>query len=74
MTTVLLAILALLSGGVGLYVARTITSALAQVVHKVEQAATGDLTVRVALDSRDELGQMGQALNQMLERFQASMG
>ena len=73
LTTVLLAILALLSGAVGLYVARIITSALAQVVHKVEQAATGDLTVRVALDSRDELGQMGQALNQMMDRFQGSM-
>jgi methyl-accepting chemotaxis protein len=74
LTTVLLVILALLSVGVGFYVARIITSALAQVVHKVEQAATGDLTVRVALESRDELGQMGQALNQMMERFQASMG
>ncbi|HSC70793.1 MAG TPA: MCP four helix bundle domain-containing protein, partial [Candidatus Methylomirabilis sp.] len=74
LTIVVLVILAVVGGGVGLYVARVITSALAQVVHKAEQAATGDLTVRVALDSGDELGQMGQALNQMMERFQASMG
>ena len=57
----------------GMAIARVITRALTQVVDKAERAASGDLTVRVALDSHDELGQMGQALNAMLERFEATM-
>jgi methyl-accepting chemotaxis protein len=51
------------------YVARRITVPLRQVVAKTEQAADGDLTVRVTVDSHDELGQMGQSLNKMLASF-----
>jgi len=63
----------LLALGAGLLLARRITRALAHVVEKAQQAATGDLTVRVALESQDELGQMGQALNAMMEKFEATM-
>ena len=63
----------LLALGIGYLLARLITQALTQVVTKAEQAATGDLSVRVELESADELGQMGEALNRMMERFQASM-
>jgi methyl-accepting chemotaxis protein len=70
--------LAIIGGGVflalalGYALARNITTALSEVVRNAA-AATGDLTVRVALDSQDELGQMGQALNGMLEKFEGSM-
>jgi methyl-accepting chemotaxis protein len=57
----------------GLVLSGVIIRALHQVVRGAEQAAKGDLTVRVALTSRDELGQMGHALNAMLDRFQTTL-
>ena len=52
---------------------RAMTRGLHEVDAVTEQAAAGDLTVRVALESKDELGQMGQALNTMMEKFETSM-
>jgi methyl-accepting chemotaxis protein len=52
-----------------LMVARKIANPLREVVARAEQAAGGDLTVRVTVDRDDELGQMAQALNRMLETF-----
>ncbi len=63
----------LLGLALGYFIAMLIARALRQVVERSEQAAAGDLTVRVALDSRDELGQMSQALDRMLESFHDSM-
>ena len=51
------------------FVARRIAEPLREVVARAEAAAAGDLTVRVTVTSGDELGQMGQALNRMLETF-----
>jgi methyl-accepting chemotaxis protein len=50
-------------------VARRIARPLHEMVHKVEQAAGGDLTARATVTSSDELGQMGQAMNRMLQIF-----
>jgi methyl-accepting chemotaxis protein len=58
----------------GYFIATLIGKALKQVMGVTEQAAAGDLTVRVDVQSKDELGQMGGALNQMLEAFHDSMG
>jgi len=60
-----------LAAGIIIYVivARRIAIPLRDVVTKAEQAAAGDLTVRVTVERGDELGQMGQALNRMLEGF-----
>jgi methyl-accepting chemotaxis protein len=68
-----IAVACLLALGIGYLLARLITQALMQVVTKAEQAASGDLTVQVELESQDELGQMGQALNRMLAQFRESM-
>jgi methyl-accepting chemotaxis protein len=57
----------------GWLLARSITRALACVVRQAQQAAAGDLTVRVALDSQDELGEMGRALNSMMQRFETTI-
>jgi methyl-accepting chemotaxis protein len=57
----------------GYGIARLVVRPVHHVVAQARQAATGDLTVRVALESQEELGQMGQALNAMLENFEASM-
>ncbi len=40
---------------------------------RTEQAAAGDLTVRVQVEAQDELGRVGEALNHMMERFEHSM-
>jgi methyl-accepting chemotaxis protein len=72
-----LTVLVLIGIGLGLalgfFLARLIVAALREVGTKAEQAAAGDLTVRVALESRDELGQMGEALNGMLAKFEAAL-
>jgi methyl-accepting chemotaxis protein len=76
-TLTTMAVLALVAFGVlltmNLLLARSIARALGHVVEQATQAATGDLTVRVALDSKDELGQMGQALNTMMAKFETAM-
>jgi methyl-accepting chemotaxis protein len=53
------------------FVARRIAGPLRETVSKAEQAAAGDLTVRVGVDSSDEVGQMATALNCMLESLQS---
>jgi methyl-accepting chemotaxis protein len=63
----------ILALGIGLGIAKLIARALQHVVAKSVQAAAGDLTVRVELDTQDELGQMGRALNTMMEKFETSM-
>ncbi len=63
----------LLGLALGYFIAMLISRALQHVMAQVEQAAAGDLTVRVKLDSQDELGQTGHALNRMLESFHDSM-
>ncbi len=55
------------------YVASRIARPLRDAVGRAEQAAGGDLTVRVNVDTADEVGQMGQALNRMLESLQTLM-
>jgi methyl-accepting chemotaxis protein len=55
------------------YVASKIAGPLREAVARAEEAAAGDLTVRVNVDSTDEVGQMGQALNRMMESLQTLM-
>ena len=47
----------------GAVITRSVTSTVHQVVDAVGKAADGDLTVRIALRSKDEIGRMGQAIN-----------
>jgi methyl-accepting chemotaxis protein len=68
-TLVVLALVTVLSWAI----ARSITGATSHMVDSLTKAAEGDLTVRVALHTRDELGQMGSALNQMLVGFHDSI-
>ena len=57
----------------GFLPARSIVRALNRVVAGAEQAAAGDLTARVRVETDDELGRMGTAINHMMERFQDSI-
>ena len=60
-----------LAAGMIVYVAvaRRIAHPVHEVAVKAEQAAAGDLTVRVTVAGGDEVGQMGQALNRMMQTF-----
>ena len=68
-------ILGILGGicAVSWVVAHGLNSGLKSILGVTEKAGGGDLTARVALHSRDELGQMGEALNRMLEGFHEIM-
>jgi methyl-accepting chemotaxis protein len=55
----------LLSLGVAFLSTRSITGPLAQVVQIARSVADGDLTSEIAVDSRDEAGQMMEALRHM---------
>ncbi len=57
----------------GVLIARPISRTLAHVVAQAQRAADGDLTVRVGAESKDELGQMGLALDAMMQRFETSV-
>ncbi len=68
-----IAAVAALAGVVlGLVVARRITGPVADTMGVIEAVARGDLARRVAVRSRDEIGRMGEALNQAIDRLRAS--
>jgi methyl-accepting chemotaxis protein len=52
-----------LAGLLGFFISRVIALPLAEAVKALERVAEGDMTVSVAIDTKDELGQLGQALN-----------
>jgi methyl-accepting chemotaxis protein len=55
--------------GGGPWVTSLIVRPLSKVVHVLEIVAQGDLTPRVEIDSKDEIGLMGEALNQTLTKI-----
>jgi methyl-accepting chemotaxis protein len=71
--------LALLSGGVigavalGLVAARAISRPLRRTVDVLNLVADGDLTHQLAVTSRDEVGQMGEALNRTMALLRSTM-
>lgn len=64
----------LLSMGIVYGIARQISQALLQVIVATEKASAGDFSARVALTTTDELGRMGQALDQMLTCLEGTVG
>lgn len=56
--------------GLGLIIARSISRPLTSIVEKLREVAQGNLAVeKVKLTSRDEVGALGVALNQMLDNL-----
>nr|WP_275957801.1 methyl-accepting chemotaxis protein [Rhabdochromatium marinum] len=53
-----------------------ITRPLHRIIHRVQDIAQGegDLTARVQVNTRDELGQLGTALNQFIDKLQTVIG
>jgi len=69
-TITILSILAILLGLVFcFFLSRAISSSLKQSVDFAESLADGDLTKRLALNQKDELGLLATALNTMAEKF-----
>jgi methyl-accepting chemotaxis protein len=69
-----LAIGVVLALGCGLFVARAISRPIQQMTQVIELVAGGELRHQVQVDTKDEVGQMGAALNQTLSRLNESMG
>jgi methyl-accepting chemotaxis protein len=61
-------------GFLSLVIMRRISRPLAGAVEVLDKVAGGDLTQRLAVESRDEVGQMGAALNQALTRIHDAIG
>jgi methyl-accepting chemotaxis protein len=62
-----------LAAGLGVVLVRRIVRDLATVQRTVQSMGEGDLTVRVDLDSRDELGRMAGSLNEAQDSLRALM-
>ena len=56
----------------GLSIMRRISRPLSELAQATEQMASGDLSVRVQVTTEDEVGQVGQAFNEMGQTLQAS--
>ncbi|OUL98148.1 methyl-accepting chemotaxis protein [Variovorax sp. JS1663] len=68
-------VLTLLAGGLCAFlIARSITRPLAQAVKVAETVAGGDLSTRIEVESRDETGQLMQALKRMNESLARVVG
>ena len=59
---------------IGLIIGRRSARGLIEVSEVAQKAAQGDLTQRVTVRSRDELGRMGNALNQMFDNVAEVVG
>ncbi|MCU1379603.1 MAG: Methyl-accepting chemotaxis protein [Acidimicrobiales bacterium] len=67
-TLALLALAVAAAVALSLLLAKAITGPLRRTVDALTAAARGDLTVRLDVDSKDEVGQAGDALNEMLAK------
>ena len=63
----------LLAAGLSVVLVRRLVADLRSVQHTVEAIGEGDLTLDVKLDSRDELGRMGSALNDAQQSLRSLM-
>jgi methyl-accepting chemotaxis protein len=64
----------LLATFLGIMAARNIIRRLDRMVTALDQGASGDLTATVAVDSRDEIGQLGTDFNVMISHLSAMVG
>lgn len=56
-------------GGISFFVTRSVTHQVHETVEVTHQLAQGNLVSRVEIQRRDEIGQMGEALNQAMDRM-----
>ena len=63
----------LFSLGLGYFIAHLIAKPLAVAVSTLEKVANGDLTVTLDIDTKDEVGQMAEALNSTIEAIRKAL-
>ncbi len=63
----------LLSLGIGYFIAQLIATPLQRAVDVLGKVAEGDLTARLDLDTKDEVGQMAAALNRATEAIRSTL-
>ncbi len=74
-TVIILSVIAIISGiGIGLYISRAITKPVDNMLHASNKVAEGDLTVHVKSDSKDEVGQLSQAIQTMTDSLKGVLG
>jgi len=72
-STLMLVVMALLATGLtGVYIARWIAKPILTLNESARIIAAGDLSHRIVLQRRDELGQLAQSFNKMAAKLQAS--
>ncbi len=67
-------IAAVLGFGIGFYISRSITKPVDNMLHASNKVAEGDLTVHVKSDSKDEVGQLSQAIQTMTDSLKGVLG
>ncbi|HEX2973122.1 MAG TPA: PAS domain S-box protein [Tepidisphaeraceae bacterium] len=65
-----LGVILCLSGGLGVWIARRLAWHVQRLREQAKTLGLGDLSRRVLITSRDELGELGAAFNEMAERLQ----
>lgn len=66
-------VLLFLAAGAAFFVAGWITGPIHQLIDASAKIAAGDLSVRAEVNSQDEIGQLGRALNQMTDHLQQTL-
>ncbi|RPH87560.1 MAG: HAMP domain-containing protein [Desulfobacteraceae bacterium] len=64
----------LMSLGINIYLARAITRPIRQANDTLQLIAQGDLTQEVQINSRDEIGELSAAINEMRQKFGEAVG
>ncbi|NBD27367.1 HAMP domain-containing protein [Paenibacillus glycinis] len=68
-TWVVAAVAALLACGIGLFVVRIIATPLGRLRTLMNEGEAGNLSVRAAIRSKDEIGQLAQSFNKMMAQI-----
>ncbi len=67
-SVIIISLLAVVTGlGIGIYISRSITRPVDNMLQASNKVAAGDLTVQVKSDSKDEVGQLSMAIQTMTE-------
>jgi methyl-accepting chemotaxis protein WspA len=62
-------LLAIVAGICGLLLMRAITAPMQRIVHALDRLRSGDLSMRLSLDRKDEFGAIESGFNEMAEHW-----
>lgn len=73
-TIAVIAIAIIIGVMLALWIVRSITTPLKQLIHTTEKIAAGNLTEEIAIHSKDELGQLSASVNHMVHNLRDLIG